>query len=176
MPLRPVSLRGAESTLGGALASTQSAASRRLAATALATLLAASSLVGIVAPNAAAYNRSPKNCPVKSYPDAGHITAQAKLHNAHPKPGNDPLKVTAQVNGKPLNGGHVHYLFLYNGQLVSCQPVGPPAKPYFVHGVFRDVLQFPANAVLARPYLVVRVVIEWHGQRKNLNLKVAVHK
>jgi hypothetical protein len=158
------------------LAFTQSAAARRLAAVALATLLATSSLAGLAAASAAAYNRSTKNCPVKSYPNVGHITAHAKLRNPHPKPGNDPLTVTAKVNGKPLNGGHVHYLFVYHNRVVSCQPVGRPAKPYFVHGVFRDVLQFPADSVLARPYLVVRIVIEWQGQRKNLDLKVMVHK
>ena len=60
--------------------------------------------------------------------------------------------------------------------IVSCQPVGPPAKPYFVHGVLRDVLMFPPDSVLAQPFLVIRVVIEWHGQRKNADVAVSVHK
>lgn len=123
-----------------------------------------------------AYNRHPSNCDSKGRPNVGNIKTTLKIHSKHPKVGNDPIRITASVNGKPLSGGKVHYLFLYQSQIVSCQPVGPPAKPYFVHGVFRDTLQFPGDAVLAQPYLIVRVVIEWHGLRKNLDVAVSVHK
>ena len=126
--------------------------------------------------SASAYTRHPGNCDSKGRPDIGHISATIKIHSKTPKVGNDPIRVTASAGGKPISGGKVHYLFLYQGQIVSCQPVGPPAKPYFVHGVFRDTLMFPPDSVLAQPYLVVRVVIEWHGLRKNLDVAVSVHK
>lgn len=146
---------------------------RRPLAIACATALAAAGLGGA---SASAYNRHPTSCDGKGRPDVGNISAKVKIHSPNPKVGNDPIRVTASVGGKPLSGGKVHYLFLYQGQIVSCQPVGPPAKPYFVHGVFRDTLQFPPDAALAQPYLVVRVVIEWHGLRKNIDVAVSVHK
>jgi hypothetical protein len=135
-----------------------------------------SAAAGFGGASASAYNRHPSTCDSKGRPNVGQISTQLKIHTKTPKVGNDPIRVTASVGGKPLSGGKVHYLFLYQGQIVSCQPAGPPAKPYFVHGVFRDVLQFPADAVLAQPYLVVRVVIEWHGLRKNIDVAVSVHK
>ena len=143
---------------------------------AIALSVAVATVAGLGGASASAYNRHPASCDSKGRPDVGHISATIKIHSKSPKVGNDPIKVTATVGGKPLSGGKVHYLFLYQGQIVSCQPVGPPAKPYFVHGVFRDVLQFPPDAVLAQPFLVVRVVIEWHGQRKNADVAVSVHK
>ena len=146
---------------------------RRPLAIACGVVLAAAGLGGA---SAGAYNRHPTSCDSKGRPDVGHISAVYKIHTKTPKVGNDPIKVTASAGGKPLNGGKVHYLFLYQGQIVSCQPVGPPAKPYFVHGAFRDTLQFPPDAVLAQPFLVVRIVIEWHGLRKNADVAVSVHK
>jgi hypothetical protein len=137
-------------------------------------LLAAAA--GFGGASASAYNRHPTSCDSKGRPNVGQISTQIKIHTKTPKVGNDPIKVTASAGGKPLNGGKVHYLFLYQNQIVSCQPVAPPAKPYFVHGVFRDVLQFPPDSVLAQPFLVIRVVIEWHGLRKNLDVAVSVHK
>ena len=151
-------------------------AGRRLAATALAGGLAAAALFGAGAGSAGAYNQHPKACPDKSYPNVGSISASLKIHSTHPHPGNDPIRVTATSGGKPISGGKVHYLFIWNNQIVSCQPVAPPEVPYFKHGVFRDVLKFPAAAVAAKPFLVVRVVIEWHGQRKNLDVDVVVQK
>lgn len=151
---------------------------RRPLAVACGGLLAAGSLVaaGLGGSNASAYNRHPGNCDSKGRPNVGHITAKLKIHTTHPKVGNDPIRITASVGGKPINGGKAHYLFLYQGQIVSCQPVGPPAKPYFINGVIRDTLIFPPDSVLAQPFLVIRVVIEWHGQRKNLDVAVSVHK
>jgi hypothetical protein len=145
-----------------------SACSAALAASLVATALGNSS--------ASAYKRYPKTCDIKGRPNVGQINATLKIHSKTPKVGDDPIRVRATAKGKPLDGGKVHYLFLYQGQIVSCQPVGPPAKPYFVHGVFRDTLQFPADSVLAQPYLVVRVVIEWHGWRRNIDVAVSVHK
>jgi hypothetical protein len=147
---------------------------RRPLAIACSVALAAAAALG--GGSASAYNRHPATCDSKGHPNVGQISAQIKIHSKTPKVGNDPIKVTASVGGKPLSGGKAHYLFLYQGQIVSCQPVGPPAKPYFVHGVMRDILMFPPDAVLAQPYLVVRVVIEWHGLRKNVDVAVSVHK
>jgi hypothetical protein len=147
------------------------------------TMIAGSALLGatliatcVGSSTAGAYNRYPKSCDIKGRPDVGQIHATLKIHSKTPKVGNDPIRVTATAKGKPLDGGKVHYLFIYQGQIVSCQPVGPPAKPYFIRGTFRDKLQFPGDAVLAQPYLVVRVVIEWHGWRRNIDVAVSVHK
>jgi hypothetical protein len=159
-----------------ALVSNAAALRRPLARASCAAL--AASLVAATAGggSASAYNRYPKNCDIKGRPDVGAINATIHIHSKTPKVGNDPIRVKATAKGKPLSGGKVHYLFLYQGQIVSCQPVGPPAKPYFIHGVFRDTLQFPPDAVLAQPYLIVRVVIEWHGWRRNIDVAVSVHK
>jgi hypothetical protein len=149
---------------------------RPLARACSAALAAALVATTVGSSSASAYNRYPKNCDIKGRPDVGSIHAKLHIHSKTPKVGNDPIRVNATAKGKPLSGGKVHYLFLYQGQIVSCQPVGPPAKPYFIHGVFRDTLMFPPDAVLAQPYLIVRVVIEWHGWRKNLDVAVSVHK
>ena len=160
------------------MVSKQSSAGRRAVATAFAATCAAASLAGAgLAPaGAGAYNRHPKNCPAVGKPDVGHINAKISIKTKTPKVGNDPIRVTATSGGKPISGGKVHYLFLWNNQIVSCQPVAPPEKPYFVRGSFHDVLIFPPDAVLAKPFLVIRVVIEWHGQRKNADVSVVVHK
>lgn len=151
---------------------------RRFTALATAAAFASASLAGagLGAGSAAAYNQHPKNCDSKGRPNVGSISAHIKIHSTHPKVGNDPIRVTATYRGKPISGGFVHYLFLFDSQIVSCQPVGPPAKPHFVHGVFRDTLQFPPQSVAAQPYLIVRVVIEWNHMRRNVDVAVSVHK
>lgn len=57
--------------------------------------------------------------------------------------GNWPITITLTRGGHPIRG-HVSYEFLYDGQVVSTQPVRYESADFV--GVFHDLIQWPARA------------------------------
>lgn len=99
----------------------------------------------------------------------GPVVATLHAVGHSPKVGKWPITVTLTKGGRPI-AGHVSYAFLFNGQVVSKQPV-TFESPNFV-GVFHDQLIFPARAV-GIP-LTLRIIIQTPYGVTNINYPVKV--
>ena len=88
-----------------------------------------------------------------------------------PHVGNWPITVTLTNGGRPIPG-HVSYQFLFQGQVVSRQPVRLES-PNFV-GTFHDTIIWPATSV-GYP-LTFRVVIQTPFGVKNVDYLVQVRR
>ncbi len=98
--------------------------------------------------------------------DAASAPIVAVLHTPGPDPhvGNWPITLTVTRGGRPI-AGHVSYEFLFQGQVVSRQPVRLES-PNFV-GHFHDTIIWPANSV-GFP-LTIRVVVQTPYGVKNVD-------
>jgi hypothetical protein len=81
------------------------------------------------------------------------------------------VSVTATLNGRPVQGAHAYYQFVYQGQVVSTSYVKYNRKFTF-NGHFSDPLTFPARSEGIA--LVVRVAITAGGRSVYLPYAVQV--
>ena len=144
-----------------------------LAGLVLTVVLAACGGSGSPHPSAAAATAGSTTTATRASAASAPASIVAVLHTPghDPRPGNWPITLTVTKDGRPV-AGSISYAFLFQGQVVSTQPVSKESPDFVGH--FHDIILWPARS--AGVPLTFRVIIHTAYGTKDVDYAVNVQR